>query len=229
MARIRTIKPEFFTSEDSVGLSPLARLLYIATWCEADREGRLQWKPRTFKLRYFPADECNIDALCGELVDAGLVVLYGDGLAHIPRFSDHQHINPREAPSALPAHDASARVSDAYLRVSDAQGGREGKGKEGKEGDASRVKRLPGGSRIPDDWNPSEDDLRWARDARPDIDALLEIERFRDYWRGVAGEKARKADWQATWRNWIRRADAPKTVPAAASPQVPGGGRQRLA
>ena len=45
MARIRTIKPEFFTSEDIVALSPLARLLFIALWCEADREGRLVWKP----------------------------------------------------------------------------------------------------------------------------------------------------------------------------------------
>ena len=67
MARIRTIKPEFFTSEDIVSLSPLARLLYQATWCEADKEGRLQWKPGTFKLRYFPADECDILALCEEL------------------------------------------------------------------------------------------------------------------------------------------------------------------
>ncbi len=30
MARIRTIKPEFFTSEDVVALSPLARLLFIS-------------------------------------------------------------------------------------------------------------------------------------------------------------------------------------------------------
>lgn len=141
MARIRTIKPEFFTSEDIVALSPLARLLYQATWCEADKEGRLVWKPRTFKLRYFPADNCDIEAMCDELVQAGLVVLYGDGLAFIPKFSKHQHINPRESNSSLPAPDeslradagrnASARVTtrhDASARDSDAQGGREGKG-----------------------------------------------------------------------------------------------------
>lgn len=44
MARIRTIKPEFFTSEDIVSLSPLARLFYVSLWCEADREGRLDWR-----------------------------------------------------------------------------------------------------------------------------------------------------------------------------------------
>src|SRR5690606_35098062 len=143
MARIRTIKPEFFTSEDIVGLSPLARLLYIATWCEADKEGRLEWRPRTLKLRYLPADSCDIDALASELVDAGLIVLYGDGLAFIPGFSKHQHVNPRESASTLPEPDASARVGtrrDASARVNsriDPQGGREGKGKEGKEYDAS--------------------------------------------------------------------------------------------
>ena len=63
MARIRTIKPEFFTSEDIVSLSPLARLLYVALWCEADKEGRLVWKPLTFKLRYLPADDCDIKAV----------------------------------------------------------------------------------------------------------------------------------------------------------------------
>ncbi len=134
MARIRTIKPEFFTSEDIVGLSALARLLYIALWCEADREGRLLWKPKTFKLRYLPADECDADALSQELIDQGLVVLYGDGLAYIPKFGTHQHLNPREAASTLPEPHASAtrqpRVADASARVPHAQGGREGKGRE---------------------------------------------------------------------------------------------------
>ena len=140
MARIRTIKPEFFTSEDIVGLSPLARLLYIATWCEADKEGRLQWKPRTMKLRYFPADDCDIDALARELVASGLVIPYGDGLAYIPCFGKHQHINPRESASTLPQPDASARVSDASLPVTDTQVGREGKGREGKDRSASATR-----------------------------------------------------------------------------------------
>lgn len=105
MARIRTIKPEFFTSEDIVGLTPFARLLYIALWCEADKEGRLVWKPRTFKIRYLPADDCDVQALCDELLSAGLVRLYGDGFAVIPSFRVHQHINPRESESQLPDPD----------------------------------------------------------------------------------------------------------------------------
>jgi hypothetical protein len=135
VARIRTIKPEFFTSEDIVALSPLARLLYIATWCEADKEGRMVWKPKTFKMRYLPGDECDINALCAEILDAKLITLYGNGYALIPTFKAHQHINPRETVSQLPEPDASttraARVGTRHSRDSDAQGGREGKGREG--------------------------------------------------------------------------------------------------
>ena len=87
MARIRTIKPEFFTSDDICSLSPLARLLYIGIWCEADRDGQLVWAPRGLKRRYLPDDICDIDALCRELVDRGVVRLYGDGLAYVPTFT----------------------------------------------------------------------------------------------------------------------------------------------
>lgn len=138
MARIRTIKPEFFTSEDIFSLSAFARLLYIALWCEADREGRFSWKPMTLKMRYFPADDVDINALCKEIIDRKLVMLYGGGYAFIPSFADHQHVNPRETASKLPAPkkgkaDASGTREP---RDSDTQVGREGR--EGRE-DASKA------------------------------------------------------------------------------------------
>lgn len=153
MGRIRTIKPEFFTSEDIVSLSPMARLLYIATWCEADKEGRLEWKLGTFKLRYFPGDNCDMESLADELTSSGLVVLYGEKYAVIPKFRDHQHINPRETDSKLPDPDAKTtrepRVSTRQTRDSDAQGGREGKGKEGTRV-KSRATSIPEGFGISD-------------------------------------------------------------------------------
>lgn len=137
MARIRTIKPEFFTSEDIVSLSPLARLLYIACWCEADRAGRMEWKPGTMKLRYFPGDSCDMSALCRELTDRGLVVVYEVDhreYAEIPSFERHQIINNRESPSHLPA------------RVGHASGTREPRvtGEGRKEGKGGRVVPLNG-------------------------------------------------------------------------------------
>lgn len=105
MPRIRNLKPEFFTSEDIVSLSPLARLFFQACWCEADKEGRMVWKPKTMKLRYFPADDCDILAIADEVVGRGLIEPYtinGESYAIIPKFHKHQYINPREAESRIP-------------------------------------------------------------------------------------------------------------------------------
>lgn len=213
MARIRTIKPEFFTSEDIVGLSPLARLLYIAVWCEADKEGRLAWKPMTFKLRYFPGDNCDIQAMCQEIVDAGLVKLYGEGLAVVPSFKAHQHINPRESDSQLPEPVASTtrqpRVATRQPRDSDAQGGREGKGKEGVD-DASSATPTKNGSRLPDDWVIPAEWQEWAEKERPDLQIGSVVCQFHDFWIAKPGKDGRKLDWQATWRNWVRNQRAGK-------------------
>lgn len=128
MARIRTIKPEFFTSEDIVALSPMARLLYIACWCEADREGRLEWKPGTMKLRYFPGDDCNIEDLFAELTGRGLMTVYTVDhreYTEIIQFSRHQIINNRESASILPGkpHACPTRESGVL-----GEGRKEGKG-----------------------------------------------------------------------------------------------------
>lgn len=152
MARIRTIKPEFFTSEDIVSLSPLSRLFYVSLWCESDREGRLEWKTGTFKMRYFPGDNCDIVAMGQELVAAGLVVLYeanGKKYAEIPTFKEHQVINNREQESVIPSKNdgEDSRVKVACTR-DQAEGRKEGK--EGKEG-----KEEPNGSVARADQNPS--------------------------------------------------------------------------
>jgi hypothetical protein len=152
MAYLRTIKQTFFTSEDIVGLSPAARLLYIGLWLEADREGRFAWKPRAFKLRYLPTDEVDIEAVGQELLARQLVVRYGDGLAHIPSFTTHQRPNAREAASALPAPDAclhpSPRVEtpvttgeSSVREVKERK--EEGKGRDGEGKTAAAVAAFP--------------------------------------------------------------------------------------
>lgn len=155
MARIRTIKPEFFTSEDIVSLTPLARVFYIALWCEADREGRLDWKPVTLKMRYLPGDNCEVNELAAELIDAGLIVLYeveGKRYAEIPTFKTHQVINNRESESTRPSRDfdASSRVK------AEGKEGREGKGKEGEGKEEAPRKRSAATPAIdrPDDVDP---------------------------------------------------------------------------
>lgn len=61
------------------------------------------------------------------------------------------------------------------------------------------------GTRIPDDWQPSEALAAWTRENAPAAANPREVAQFRDYWAQQAGQKARKADWDATWRTWARR------------------------
>lgn len=130
MARIRTVKPEFFTSESVLAVSPLARLFFIGLWCEADREGRLKWKPKTLKFRYLPSDSVNIEKLCLELESEKMIVTYAiDGVDYceIPSFTSHQVINNREKESILPSRDSDASTT----RESGRKEGKEGKERKG--------------------------------------------------------------------------------------------------
>jgi hypothetical protein len=62
------------------------------------------------------------------------------------------------------------------------------------------------GTRLPNDWNPSEADLTAANDTIGYFRVAAELEKFRDYWASVPGAKGVKLDWDATWRNWVRSA-----------------------
>lgn len=50
----------------------------------------------------------------------------------------------------------------------------------------------------------------FCKDERPDLDAKEVFDSFKDYWIAQPGQKGVKTDWDATWRNWVRRQQAPK-------------------
>ena len=79
-----------------------------------------------------------------------------------------------------------------------------GKSKVSKENHAR-------GSRLPNDWIAPQQFIDFCNSERPDLNANLIAELFKDYWISVAGSKGVKADWFATWRNWVRRQDASKS------------------
>jgi len=109
MSRIRYIKPGFFTDDDLGDCQPLARILFAGLWTIADREGRLEDRPKRIKAECLPYDECDANALLDELAAHGtppLIVRYHvDGLAYIaiPGWQRHQKPHSRELPSAIPS------------------------------------------------------------------------------------------------------------------------------
>jgi hypothetical protein len=70
---------------------------------------------------------------------------------------------------------------------------------------APRKRVAATGTRIPENWVPSSALQAWAVAERPGIDVQKVLDSFTDYWRGCAGAKGRKVDWDATFRNWVRR------------------------
>ena len=75
-------------------------------------------------------------------------------------------------------------------------------------------------TRIPPDFEPKPEP-----EAEAGIDRQKELANFRDYWTAKAGKDAAKLDWQATWRQWVRKADRPgvsRFAKPAPNATVPG-------
>lgn len=66
------------------------------------------------------------------------------------------------------------------------------------------------GARIPDEFIVTTEMREWAAREVPAVDVDASTRKFADHWRAESGAKARKVDWVATWRNWLRR-DAENT------------------
>jgi hypothetical protein len=63
---------------------------------------------------------------------------------------------------------------------------------------------LLGAHRLPKDWKPDPETLKVMEEHFPWVDLKLETHKFRDYWQSTTKD-ALKKDWDATFRNWIRR------------------------
>jgi hypothetical protein len=106
MARARNIKPGFFVNEDLVELPFATRLLFIGLWTIADREGRLEDKPKRIKMTVFPADDVDVDAALNDLQSAGFLTRYAVEDARyiqVLAFAKHQHPHKDEKVSTIPA------------------------------------------------------------------------------------------------------------------------------
>lgn len=62
------------------------------------------------------------------------------------------------------------------------------------------------GTRISEDWMPKPETVEKIKASVPGLDIATEHEKFIDYFLSVSGEKGVKKDWDAAWRNWMRRA-----------------------
>lgn len=111
--RARNLKPGFFKNEELAECEPLARILFSGLWCMADREGRLEFRPKRIKAEILPYDNCNVDKLLKQLSDKKFISIYSvnnEYYIEILNFRKHQNCHIKEAESTIPApceHGAS--------------------------------------------------------------------------------------------------------------------------
>jgi hypothetical protein len=145
--RSRTIKPGFFSNENLGALPPVARILFIALWLIADREGRLEDRPKRIKVESLPFDSADTNKLL-DLLAAGadpFIVRYAvNGVRYIQilNFSKHQHPHPRELPSIIPEYvEATPRQDLGYVEARPRQD--QGKTKDMPRQDLGHVEATP--------------------------------------------------------------------------------------
>ena len=66
--------------------------------------------------------------------------------------------------------------------------------------------RLPADCLLPVDW------ADFCKQERPDLVPRQVFDEFKDYWIAQPGQKGVKTDWDATWRNWVRRQNQARTA-----------------
>lgn len=115
MSRARNLKPKFFKNEDLADLAFEYRLLFQGLWCEADREGRLEDRPKRIKAEVFPYDEVDVeDGLC-KLHASGFIDRYefdGSKYIQVVAFAKHQNPHCKEAASTIPAPCSSSASTE---------------------------------------------------------------------------------------------------------------------
>lgn len=105
MPRARNIKPGFFRNEELVELDFEYRLLFIGLWTLADREGRLEDRPKRIRMEVFPADDVDIEHGLDCLEERELLQRYtvnGRRYIQITAFVKHQNPHHKESPSEIP-------------------------------------------------------------------------------------------------------------------------------
>lgn len=155
MARIRTVKPQFFMNEEIAELSAMNRLLFIALWTQADREGRLIDRPKRLKAEIFPYDNFDMDKGLQQLFEAKFIIRYKVNvnatgsvltpeqpenelaLIQIVNFLKHQKIdkiNEKDSDLQAPTSKDYLKSNTSLPKVG------EGKGREGNERTISELK-----------------------------------------------------------------------------------------
>lgn len=112
MPRSRNIKPGLFKNETLAECNIFARYLFEGLWCEADRDGRLEDRPKRLKIEYLPYDDVDVEDLLWQLAEKGFIKRYvakGCNYVWIPNFEKHQRPHKKEESRNHPEYNGQDR------------------------------------------------------------------------------------------------------------------------
>lgn len=119
MPRSRNIKPSIFKNELLGEGDPLLTILFEGLWCLADREGRLEDRPKRIKAEIFPYRELpDFNGYLTVLEQLGFIHRYtieNQPYIHVVNFAKHQSPHKTEKQSVIPKppkKSASCPVTD---------------------------------------------------------------------------------------------------------------------
>jgi hypothetical protein len=204
VARIRSVKPEFWVDDQMVELSFVARLLFIGLWNFVDDDGLIEYKPKRIKMQVFPSDKVSIEKELDSLISSGrLQVIESDQgpLLRVINWDRHQVINHKtntRFTGILGANSGStpgdSGSTPVVLPDHSRLNGREGKGREGTTG------KLPE-TRLPSDWSPTAAHVELSKANR--IDLMAEADSFRLH---AETHDRHAARWNAAFTSWLKKA-----------------------
>lgn len=253
MPRARNLKPSLFKNELLGEADPLLTLLFEGLWTLADREGRLEDRPKRIKAEIFPYRELpDFNGYLTELERMGFICRYvvaGEGYIEVINFTKHQSPHKTEKASELPKNPGKSGgcdvtenaplnnesytvkeslTPDSLLLTPDSSVN-ESPTVPVAQAKPEKPKPTKRKSKLPDDFALTTERRDaalsyWRERNRLDLNVDDEFERFLAHHR--ANGKT-MADWDAAWKTWYCNAvkfNKPQFTPA----QAPHSGRQAV-
>jgi hypothetical protein len=232
MPRIRTIKPDAFTSDSLSTVSVLARWTFAGLWTYCDDDGRARNDVRLIKAALFPIDNATslakVTNALNELVDIGAVCLYsaaGRDYLHCPKWGEHQRVSHPTASKIPACPEHSGENPEDYMNPPETLRP-ERKGKE--QGRGTPTTQSRGSERFPDFWaayprrvDKGHAEKAFAKAIKGGADPKVIIDAATLFAASFTNSDPKFIPYPATWLNGKRWDDQPD---APASPRANGEG-----
>ena len=226
--RIRSIRPEFWSSEDIASLTWEQRLIYIGLWSYVDDNGVGRDIPKLIAADLFPLEDktplTEIQGALTEYSNRKMITRYtvgGKPYLHINAWDEHQKINrPSAGRYPLPTREDASIIEGSVSPLVNAP---LGEGEKGRRGEGEK-KKIPSSNAAAFD---AEFDRFWAlyprkvgkgqargayRKARSKVTVEQIAAALHVYIRASASMERDKVRHPATWLNGEPWEDDPAAI-----------------